>query len=289
MAHMKIADVKAVGTATAANAAITAMFGLTCFSLYQDRTATASVSAALTLAFVLFRQLPILESFEVLSLKAKFAARIGEADKLLAHIRRNVAVSSKLSYVQLAFMNRMGDIGWSRKRALLEEIDGLLRQVEVPEVDITAMKAPFLNLVTLDLSRVYEHTVRELLRSSSEKLDVEMSAYSSKPIPAGDPGWASMVERRRTLDVSAIDWGDSLGNPSLAALRQALTAWTAGIPLPAEEAQFAELVLGEVAQLSEQCWTAGTVTLETEKYLGLYGSRTRSRIDDAEHGLHQAP
>lgn len=289
MAHMKFADVKAAGIATAANVAITAMFGLTCFSLYEDRTATASVSAALTLAFVLFRQLPILESFEVLSLKAKFAARIGEAEKLLAHIRRNVAVSSKLSYVQLAFMNRMGDIGWSRKRALLEEIDGLLRQVEVPQGDITAMKAPFLNLVSLDLSRVYEHTISELLRASREKLDGEIGAYRAKPIPAGDPHWASMVEQRRALDVSTIDWGDSLGNPALANLRRGLTAWTAKIPLPAKEAQFAGLVLGEVAHLSEQCWAAGTVTLETEEYLNLYGSRTRSRIDDSERGFHDAP
>lgn len=276
---MKLKAIQSFGMGAAANIAIAITFGLTCISLYSDRTATAGVAAALTLALVLFRQLPILESFEVLSLKAKFTARIGEADTLLAHIRRNVSASSKLSYVQLAFMNRMGDIGWSRKRELLEEIDGLLRQVEISEGDIAAMKAPFLNLVTLDLSRIYEHSVRELLQPARDALDREINDYSRKPIPAGDLHLASLHNQRKALDVRSIDWGDSLGNKSLSSLRSVLSAWTADIPIGGSEVPFAEQILGEVAGLSEACWRAGTVTIEAEEYLGKYSGYTHARLN----------
>lgn len=275
---MKLQRIRTAGTSLAAGVAVTLMFALACYSLYLNRTATAAVAAAMTLALVLIRQLNVLESFEILSLKAKFIARIGDADTLLAHIRRSASVSSKLSYVQLAFMNRMGDIGWPRKRALLEEIDGLLREVDVPQADIAAMKAPFLNLVTLDLSRVFEHSVHEMLRPKRQALEEEIRSYSSKPIVANDPKWSKLLEERQNLERSAIDWQDALGNTALANLRQALTVWAAKIPLDGPQKQIADQILDEVATLSEACWTAGTVTTEAEDYLNRYGTDTNERI-----------
>jgi len=236
------------GVAVIAALAIASMFALTCFSIYLDRTATASVAAAMTLALILVRQLHVMESFEILSLKAKFTARVGEAEQLLRHIRGSASVSAKLSYVQLAIMNRMGDIGWHRKRGLLAEVDDLLRDVNVPESEISVMKAPFLNLVSLDLSRVFEHSLHELVRDKGVR-------------------------------VGPLEWEDPLGNPDLRNLRQVLTARMATLTLDETERQTAELIFNEVTTLSESCWSAGTITSEAENYLELYYSRTSARLD----------
>lgn len=280
---MNVQLIKKFGVGLAANLAIVSMFGLACFSLYQDRTATAAVAAAMTLAIILLRQPALLESFEVLSLKAKFTARITEADKLLAQIRRSATVASRMSLVQLAYMNRMGDIGWARKRALLEEVDGLLKDVEIPAAEIAGMKMPFLNLLTLDLSRVYEHSVRELLQPQLAEVDRQIQEFP-KPINAGDPRWSALHEQRKGLVLSSIDWDDALGNTALSNLRQELTRWTAAIPLEVEASDQARLILDEVAKIAEGCWAAGTVTKDAEDYLGRYGDRTTSRVEDLRQG-----
>lgn len=284
MIATKLSKLRAIATGTANGVAIVSMFGLTCLSLYLNRTATAGVAGAMTLALVLVRQLHVLESFEILSLKAKFIARVGEAENLLAHIRRSASVASKLSYVQLAYMNRWGDIGWSRKRTLLGEIDAMLRDVDVPQGEIDAMKVPFLNLVTLDLSRIFEGSVHELLKSQRESIEAKIGSYPS-PLSADDTAYMALIAERSRLSSVVIEWGDALGNKALSRLRPELQSWDALALLTSEQRRQADRILDEVATLSETCWTNGTVTKETEEYFARYGQRTNARLDALQAGV----
>jgi hypothetical protein len=276
---MNVVDLRRVTFSLAGLIAIAGMFGLTCYSLYFNRTASGTVAGSMTLALVIMRQLHLLENFEILSLKAKFAARVNEAEKLLAFIRRSATVSSKISYVQLAFMNRMGDIGWTRKRSLLNDVDTLLREIDVPEPEIKGMKVPFLNLVSLDLSRVFEHSVNELMKPQRDAVEAEIRAYSSKPIAGDDPQWSALLERQRSLSRSPIKWSDALGNENLANIQGELTPWLSNISMDFAAKEKADIILAEVVRLSKDCWSVGSITSEAEQYLNLYSGRTDARLN----------
>lgn len=276
---MTIVNVRKAVFSFAGVAGIVGMFGLACYSLYLNRTASGTVAGSMTLALVLVRQLHLLESFEILSLKAKFAARVNEAEKLLAFIRRSTTVSSKISYVQLAFMNRVGDIGWARKRSLLNDVDTLLREMNVPEAEIKGMKVPFLNLVSLDLSRVFEHSVNELMKPLRNAAEAEIRAYPRQPIASGDPQWSALLAKQRSFSRSPIKWPDALGNENLANIGDILTSWFSDIEMDVAARRKAQRILAEVIELSQGCWVAGSVTPEAENYLKLYSGNTNTRLN----------
>lgn len=162
-------------------------FCLAANALWLDRPSTAAVAGALCLALIVFQQLPVVESLEIFTLKAKFTNRIDQFDKLLSHVRTSAQVSSSLLYVQLAFMNRMGSIPWARKRALLADVDTLLASLSVPEQQIADTKRPFLNIVSMDLLRIFEHVVIARERDLAKDIDVEIAALN-KGGPAGIEG-----------------------------------------------------------------------------------------------------
>ena len=90
---------------------ITASIGfllLAAYSMWLDRSASAAVAGALSFAFLLLRQLPHLESMEILTLKVKLRERLSDAEQLTDQLRTTASVSAQLMYVQLAFMNHMG-------------------------------------------------------------------------------------------------------------------------------------------------------------------------------------
>lgn len=280
---MTIVNVRKAVFSFAGVAGIVGMFGLTCYSLYLNRTASGTVAGSMTLALVLVRQLHLLESFEILSLKAKFAARVNEAEKLLAFIRRSTTVSSKISYVQLAFMNRMGDIGWARKRSLLNDVDTLLREMDVPEPEIKGMKVPFLNLVSLDLSRVFERSVNELMRPQRNAVEAEIRAYSRQPIAGDDPQWSVLLAKQRSLSRSPIKWPDALGNENLANIGDILTPWFSDVEMEVAARRKAQRILAEVIELSQNCWVEGSITPEAENYLKLYSEDNNARFNAITH------
>lgn len=252
------------------------MFGLAAYSLYLNRPAAAGVAAAFMLALILVQQLPILESFEILSLKAKFRAQLDEATELLAHLRDGARASARSTYLQIAYMNRMGSIGWRRKRQILEDNDRQLRKLEVPEDEILELKRPFLNLLTFDLGRIFERAAKERVqqyRTAADKIYQER--HGARAMRADDAAYRSFTAWQRSLCPPESKLSDPLGRIDFDRPRALLEPWLAALPIPAADHDRLAEIMNEVIDLIEACWRAGTVTNEAEAYLKKYGPDDR--------------
>lgn len=154
-----LAAVKKGVIAIAVWLAVPALFSLTVYSVWMDRAASAAVAGAFTLAFVILQQLPIIERFKIFTLEATFARRVDEAERLLGSIRETAEVHSRMLYWQLGKGDRMTSMPWVLKRKLTVEFDTLLQRLGLTDPEITALKAPLLHTIKLDLFRVFEHSV----------------------------------------------------------------------------------------------------------------------------------
>jgi hypothetical protein len=276
-----------VSSVLALGASALLMFALTAWSLYLDRSASAGIAGAIALALLLLLKLPVLESFEVLTLKVKLRNQVAEGADLLRHIRTSSSVASKLMYIQLAFMNRIGDVSWSRKRALAQEIEAMLSGLEVSQSDISDSKRPLLNIITFDLVRVLDGSIETIMRRYAQQAQSALGQYSSanSPINAGDTTHAALMADTRKYAYAYQRFDDVLGDPDLAAPGDLTARWLSQLPLPAAEMAKIGRIRDEIVSLAEECWAAGTITPAAEEYLSKYGRRTDTRINELEAAI----
>lgn len=256
-------------------------FATTLYLLFNDFTASATVAAALTMGMLLFHFLPIVESFEVLGLKAKLNRRVGEADSLLSHIKNIAEVSSKLLYIQLAWMNRMGTISWSKKRDLLSEVDGLLKGLDVSRKEIENLKHPFMVMISLDLFRIFEHCLR--FRSSFLLRQIEKEQhdiFKGRSIDQSNTKWKELQNRRHRLKYESYSANDVLSDSRLRNIGDMGRDHLANVDLPKDDREALEGVVIEIAQLADECWREGTITRDAEVYLERYGHSQDARYKE---------
>lgn len=244
-------------------------FVVALYLLIMDHTASAVAAGALTLALLVFHNLPIMESFEVLGLKAKLVQRIGEAEQLLDHIRKSASASAKLHYIQLAWMNRMGTIDWSKKRELAAEMESVLRSLQIPQQEIDNTKLPFMILLCLDIYRVFESTLHERVQHYQSILSQEISEFGRRgPINQSDPQWKELMDRQQRLRTfQRYDSANMLVDQRLRDVDGLSREILANAPIPEPDKAALEPVRTQVSGLAAACWLAGTVTPEAEAYI----------------------
>lgn len=248
--------------------AVAVCFALAIYSLYLNRSASAAIAAAFMLALILMQQLPILESFEILSLKAKFRAQVDEATQMLDHLRDSARLSARSTSLQLAYMNRIGSLGWGRKRVVLDIMDGNLRRLEVPDAEIAELKRPFLNMLTFDLCRIFERAAIERMRLYRNEADkIYQERYGRQAIRADDQAYRDFVAWQRSIAAPETRLSDPLGRMDFDRPRSFLEPWLASLPVSIGDRHRLTGAMDEVIALVETCWRDGTVTAEAEAYL----------------------
>lgn len=254
------------------------LFLLTVYSLWLDRSATAAVSGALMVGLVLLNQLSIMESFEILSLKAKFVRRIDEAEDLLKRVRASAEVFARLNYWQVALGDRLSHMSWSQKRDLISDFDGLLGSLDIPHDRIGELKSPFLGIIALDLIRVLENSVSERLDTHRRRAQAELQAYlrSHSPISPGDPEHQRLLDASRKFEEPVRV---KLEDARLSRVAEHADRWLR-VALEPFEREKLEVVRSEILALSSACEQQQNVTPDTESYLEKFGLHTGARNRD---------
>lgn len=277
----KLAVVRKGVLATATWLAVAATFSLAAYSLLLNRTATAAVAATFTLALVIFKQLPIVESFKVFSLEAKFIRRIDEADKLLGRIRSSAEVSSRLLYHQVALGDRMASMPWATKRAMTADFDELLASLGVPAETIADLKKPLLHIINLDLFRVFEYSARDRMQKQFKRASDALDAYrGGKAIDPADPEYVRLLSEMRGAKLTFETKDDLLDDGRLDDMDQITTRLIDGAPLPASDREKLDIIRREVVEHAKACRALGNITPEAELYLNSYSRRVDSRVKE---------
>ena len=258
-------------------------FALAIWSLYLGRASTGAIAAALSLAFVLLLHLPVVESFEVLTLKVKLKSQVDEAHELMNRLQRNAAIGSKLMYIQLAFMNRIGSISWRRKRELMHEIDQMLNVLGISHEEVSAWKRPFLNIISFDLFRIFEVSWRQLVSDGLSKANMKVSSYTAgRTVDPNDAEYQRLIAEANRFAFQQPSLEDVLFEPRLENLESFTASRIANAPLTDAERAQIEIIRREVVDLSKSCWADGTITSEAENYLEKYGEYTRTRLEELQ-------
>ncbi len=258
------------------------MFALSLISIYLDRAAVGGIAATVALAMIILIKLPIVESFEMLTLKVKLRHQVDEAGDLIRQIRSTASVTSKLLYLQLGFMNRMGSVSWSQKRQLLAEIDQMLGNLEVPRSEIDEWKRPFMNLIMRDLLAILWGAIRHLKQRHLNVAQSALEAYkiANSPIMAGDPEYARLCSELQRFHQPAMEIGDVLQGPALRDLSTLTEGWIAQDIFAPAELFALETMRSEIIEYGNECWGAGSITTATESYLDRHSDRTDTRISE---------
>jgi hypothetical protein len=277
--QLQAAKKAAVGLATWVAISIT--FILSAYSLWLDRSTTAAVAGAFMLAMIIFKHLPIIESLKVFTLEAKFVQRIDQADQLLNQVRASARVSSKLLYRQIALAGRLAHMGWSEKRDMVSSFDKHLASLDISESVITDLKKPFFHIISLDLFRIYEHSVSERLREHREQARAAVQKHvSNKPIEAGDKIYAELLAAEHALEMPFTTTRDVMNDGRLDDMAAITAKLINETPLPDEDKNKLEIIRSEVVLHANSCREEGNVTAEAEAYLDKYSPRVDSRVKE---------
>lgn len=264
--------------ATAVWVAIPALFGLSVYSIWMDRAATAAIAGAFTLSLVILRQLPIIESFKIFTLEAKFVHRLGEYEELLRHIRSTAEVSSLLLYRQIAGAGRMASMKWSIKREMINDLDGLLANLGISALTRDKAKAPFQHSINLDLFRVFEHAVAFRLETYAKQARDAVAAYGAgKPIDPADLQYIHLIEENQRYVLPFKTTYDVMDDGRLDDMDKITQSLINQTPLPDADKIKLEVVRQEVIEHAQACWKVGNVTAEAEVYIDRYGPRVDTR------------
>ncbi len=249
--------------------AATICFLVTLLLALEDKASSATVTAAMGFGFALLHFLPVFESIEGFGLSAKLRSQVTEASALLDGIRKTAIAASRLSYVQIAWMNRMGVPSWASKRALLAELDDNLKSLLVEEEVLKSIKEPFLRFVSLDLYRTFERVVAERLAENQRRVqEIINSEYKGTIVQ--DERYLALVAEKRSFERPKSMLGGGIEDEKFANIRVAMRELTFELVLP-EADKAALLTLSDrIASLSEGCWATGTISSDAEEYLNTY-------------------
>lgn len=258
-------------------------FVLTIYSIWLDRAASAAVAATLAVAFLFLRHLPIIESFEAFNMKAKFARRVDESERLLGYIRSAAEATSRMLYLQLGFLNRMSDIGWTKRRELIEQLDQNLTQLGVDQDFIRISKRPLLNFVSRDIYAVFRGSADMLAnRLRQVVVDRQNEISSTGPVAANDAEYNELNRRFQALHLGPWEFGDMSGQSRLEDMPSMTKEILERLEWPDSDRAKLETIAKEVEELSAACWSQGTITPEAQDYIERYGETTDLRLNALE-------
>lgn len=239
---------------------------------FNDKASSATVTAFMGLGCAALFFLPIFESFEAFGLSAKLKTQVTEAETLLKNIRTSAIVASRLSYVQVAWMNRMAVPSTAEKRKLLADAEENLRQLNVEDHLVAEIREPFLRFISADLYSDF----KSLLSRRSSEAKSELDRVIREEFPNGPT--VDMRERfdelqRQRLAISDIndDFYQLIRSAPFWNIQSKMTELIANSGLSVEDRGSLQRTANWIAGLSDDCWEVGTSTREVELFLERYG------------------
>jgi hypothetical protein len=125
-----------------------------------DHVAAGSLVAGLFVIVALFHYLPQMESFKAYGVEAKWRERIGQADEILQKLRQSTLASAKLTYLILGWGSRIGGARPEEKRAVADQVDAALLDLNVSADAVRKLKKDYLFFTSYDLFQVYDGIVQ---------------------------------------------------------------------------------------------------------------------------------
>jgi hypothetical protein len=103
--------------------------------------------------------LPQLETLSAFGIEARLRNTLDRAEEIIDRLKKLAEVNAKVTYLTLAWGNRLGSPSAVEKQKVLDEMDAQLRALKVDEEERLAIARPLTALIGVDLYAAYSHVM----------------------------------------------------------------------------------------------------------------------------------
>lgn len=124
------------------------------YEAMSQRLASAGVLAVfLASAFLLY--VPYLETFKAFAVEVRLRQSLDRAEEIIGRLKELSVSSAKVSYMTIAWGNRMGTPSAKDRQAILDGVDAQLSALKVDSSERQKIAEPLIRLIGVDLYNVY--------------------------------------------------------------------------------------------------------------------------------------
>jgi hypothetical protein len=142
-----------------------AMVSLICaiFEAMSQRNGSAVALMTIFLISTLLFYLPQLETFSALGVEVRLRKTLDRAEEIIERMKKLAEANAKVTYMTVAWGNRIGSPSAVDKQQLLDETDAQLRALNVDEGEREKIARPLVSLIGVDLYSAFSQVMERLV------------------------------------------------------------------------------------------------------------------------------
>jgi hypothetical protein len=175
-----------------------AMVSLLCavYQAFNDHKASALTLGGLFIASALMFDLPRIVSISAWGVSAQLQSTLDNAKDVIERLKKLAEANAAVTYMTLAWGNRMGTPSAVDKQKLLDDTDAQLRALNVGEAQRLEIAKPLIDLIGVDLYSAYSRVMYRLVFWLSNAEDRRFQADQSP----------QSAEQHRAFAAKVADW-----------------------------------------------------------------------------------
>jgi hypothetical protein len=270
-----------------------AMVAVVCaiYEAMNQRNASALTLATIFLLSTLLFYLPRLETLSALGISVKLQNTLNQAEEIIDRLKKLAEVNAKVTYMTIAWGNRMGTPKAVDKQRVLDEMDAQLLALKVNEDERRKISKPLVALIGIDLYAFYSQVMERLVFWKDTIENRALNANHTPEAAAEYQKLGASIAAWRRLNAGKAP-GNDLDNFDL---REYLIRDTPVAILDEKQKASAETFRNQILSLYQGCLTKGGYTAEAatfidgtrENYVGAADERVKQLFElDIDTGPH---
>jgi len=142
-----------------------AMVALLCaiYEAMNQRNASALTLLPIFLLATLLFYLPRLETLSALGISVKLQSTLNQAEEIIERLKKLAEVNAKVTYMTIAWGNRLGSPKAVDKQRILDEMDAQLSALKVGDAERRQITKPLVALIGVDLYAAYSQVMERIV------------------------------------------------------------------------------------------------------------------------------
>jgi len=255
-----------------------AMVSLICaiYEAMNQRSGSALTLSTIFIIATLLFYLPQLETLSALGVEVRLRNTLDRAEEIIDRMKKLAEANAKVTYMTVAWGNRMGSPSPADKQALLDETDEQLRALKVDEMIRKTISKPLVALIGVDLYQAYSQVMERFVFWTELKANRKLNANHTPELQAEYQKLVLEIAAWRTANGGKTP-GDNFPNYDLGSFLSRDTPTTLmGEPQKAA----ADAFRAEILRLYDGCASKGGYTPEAAAFLDRHvGENYRGAAD----------
>jgi len=162
--------------------AVMAVFTLigAAYQAFNNSIKSAAALGTLCALSVALLYLPQLEVFKAFGIEARLRHTLDRAEEIIAHLKELAMINAKVTYLSMAWENRLGSPTAKDKQAVLDEVDQQLIALKVGDEERREIKKPLVQMIGLDLWNIYSQVMERFLYWKRKELAQRANSEQSE-------------------------------------------------------------------------------------------------------------